>query len=433
MSADRFSPATGIAVVVANMVGTGVFTSLGFQLLELQSGVALLSLWVVGGVAALCGALCYAELGATFSRSGGEYQFLRQTMHPAAGFVSGWVSATVGFAAPTALAAMTLGEYLRAVWPELPAKLVALLVIATLGVMHSGKRNRSSAAQRWFTVLKVLLIILFCTALWVVGEHNGDTSFIVDRESFEVMGTGTFAVALIYVNYAYTGWNAATYLTGELEHPQRSLSWILVTGTLLVMVLYLLLNLSFLVAAPAAAMKGELEVGAIAAEAAFGEGGGKAMAVMLALLLVSTVSAMLMAGPRVLREIGRDYAVFRWLDQRNGDGVPTRAVMVQTSLALLLVITGTFESVLVFAGFILALNTFLTVVGLLWVRRRRPELPRPFVSPLYPIPAMLYLLITGWTMIFVFLHKPIEALVALALIVAGLLVYLGLGRNRGAI
>ncbi|TNF81149.1 MAG: amino acid permease, partial [Gammaproteobacteria bacterium] len=294
-----------MAVVVANMIGTGVFTSLGYQLLDIQSGFVLLLLWVVGGITALCGALTYAELGSALPRSGGEYNFLTEIYHPAAGFVSGWVSATIGFAAPTALAAITFGEYLQAVFPSLSPTWLAIGLVVVLTAVHASTHRSSGGVQRAFTVLKVLLILMFCLAAWMwVEAPQKDMRFLPGADDLTVTLSGAFAVALIFVNYAYTGWNAATYLTSELESPERHLSNVLIRGTLIVMVLYVLLNFTFLYVAPASEMAGQLEIGYIAARHVFGATGADVMGVVLALLLISTVSAMVMAGPRVLQVIG---------------------------------------------------------------------------------------------------------------------------------
>jgi APA family basic amino acid/polyamine antiporter len=424
-SAFRFSTVT--AVVIANMVGTGVFTSLGFQLLEIRSGFALLALWAVGGIAALCGAMTYAELGAALPRSGGEYNFLSRIYHPSAGFVSGWVSATIGFAGPTALAAMTFAAYATSVldanaWPWLRPALATGLVIL-LGFVHASNHHNSGRTQLVFTILKVGIIVVFCvTALALAGEPSqlgfrpvaGDGGRLLSPE---------FAVALIYVSYAYTGWNAATYLSSELENPQRTLPMILFSGTLVVLLLYLALNFVFLSVAPIDAMRGQLEVGYIAARAAFGEAGGDFTGLALAALLISTVSAMTLAGPRVLQVIGEDFRALRLLAQTNRDGIPAVAIYTQTTLAVIFILTSSFESVLVFAGFTLALNSFVTVLGVFVLRWRQPDLPRPYRTFGYPLTPLLYLALTGWTIGFVLVNKPVEGLFGLGLIGTGLLFY----------
>ena len=421
--ARKFTPATAAAVVVANMIGTGVFTSLGFQLADIQSGFALLALWVVGGAIALSGALTYAELGAAMPRSGGEYNFVGRIFHPAAGFVSGWISATIGFAAPTALAAITFGTYLASVFDNLSPSWLATALVVVVTAFHVVSRRSSSRFQLAFTAIKVLLIVAFCGAvLWALPEAQ-PIAFMPTRLGMETLGTGAFAISLIYVNYAYTGWNAATYLSSELEHPQRWLPWVLISGTTMVMVLYVALNYVFLVSTPTAAMTGELEIGYIVAEHVFGSTGGAIMGVVLAALLVSTASAMILAGPRVLQVVGEDLPPLRRLARTNEGGVPVTAILTQSTISILLIATSSFEHILVFAGFTLALNTLVTVGGVFVLRVREPELPRPFRVPGYPFTPLLYLMLTLWTLGFIAWSQPAEALVAGALIVSGLLFY----------
>lgn len=424
---SKFKYTTVTAVVIANMVGTGVFTSLGFQLLEIRSGFVLLMLWAVGGLVALCGAMTYAELGAAMPRSGGEYNFLTRIFHPAIGFVSGWVSATVGFAGPTALAAMTFAAYATSSLPvdtrPWMLKVLACGLIVVLTLIHGSNRRNSGGLQVVFTVLKVGVIIAFCAGALLLVSTAQPVRFAFANEDISVLTSGAFAVSLIYVSYAYTGWNAATYLSGELENPQRTLPWILTMGTLVVMVLYLALNFVFLRVTPMDAMIGQLEVGYIAADAAFGEAGGRFAGLVLSLLLISTVSAMTVAGPRVLHVIGQDIKALRLLARINSDGVPATAIMVQSSLAIIFILTSSFESVLVFSGFILALNSFVTVLGIFVLRVRQPDLPRPYRTFGYPITPVIYLSLTGWTLTFVLINKPGESLLGLGVIGMGLMLY----------
>lgn len=423
MISAPFSARTALAVVIANMIGTGVFTSLGFQLLEIQSGFVILMLWLVGGVTALCGALSYAELGASLPRSGGEYNFLSETYHPGVGFVAGWVSATIGFAAPTALAAITFGTYLASVVPLLSPRWLATALILVLAAAHATTRRASGGTQRAFTYVKVFLIAAFCLLAWTLADAPQDIRFLPAAGDGTLIVSGAFAVALIYVNYAYTGWNAATYLIDELDRPRRTLSRVLLTGTAIVMVLYLLLNFTFLYVAPIDALAGKLEIGYVAAQFVFGDTGAAIMGVALALLLISTVSAMTLAGPRVLQVIGQDFGALRFLSRTNAHGVPVVAVTSQSALAVILVLTATFESILVFAGFTLGASTFLTVAGLFVLRWRRPELERPYRVPAYPLPPLIFLVLMGWTLTYLLVQRPIEGLAGLAILASGAVFY----------
>lgn len=424
LNGKKFTPRTAVTLVIANMIGTGVFTSLGFQLLEIQSSFVILMLWLIGGLTALCGALTYAELGSALPRSGGEYNFLSRIYHPGVGFVSGWISATIGFAAPSALVAITFGTYVASVFPGISPTWLAALLIVALAAVHSSTRRASGGTQRAFTYLKVGLIVAFCFLTWALVETPQDIRLLPARGDGALIASGAFAVALIYVNYAYTGWNAATYLLDELERPAETLSRILLVGTGIVLILYLLLNFSFLYAAPVDAMAGKIEIGYIAARFVLGESGAAIMGIVLALLLVSTVSAMTLAGPRVLQVVGQDFKVFRLLGRTNANGVPTIAILFQSALALAFVVTASFESILVFAGFTLGASSALTVAGVFVLRWRESSLERPYRVPLYPIPPLIYLGVTGWTLVYISVRRPMECLAGLLIIGFGVVCYL---------
>ena len=409
--------------MVANMVGTGVFTSLGFQLLGIQSFFVLMMLWFIGGLTALCGALTYAELGANLPRSGGEYNFLTRLYHPCAGFISGWVSATVGFAAPVALAAMTFGAYLSAVFPHISPTWSAMALVIIFTAVHCLSRQTSSSIQQTFTALKVLLILLFCAVIFIWGGTYQAPDFSPQAGDEKLLFSGAFAVALIYVNYAYTGWNSATYVTSELENPQRSLPIVLLVGTCIVMALYLMLNFTFLSAAPISILEGKLEVGVIVADHALGANGGKAMGAILALLLISTVSAMTMAGPRVLQAIGEDFSLFSKLADLNRHGVPMIAIIFQGALALVFTVSGTFESVLIFSSFVLGVNTLFSVIGVFVLRWKKMNIKGAYKTFAYPFAPLIYLSVTLWTLIYVLISRPIEGWIGVAMIAAGAVLY----------
>ena len=424
---QKFRYPTLTAVVIANMVGTGVFTSLGFQLLEIRSGFALLTLWGLGGLAAVCGALTYSELGAALPRSGGEYNLLGRIYHPAAGFVSGWVSSSVGFSGPVALAAMTFAAYTSTVFTNGLSdgiqRLLACSLLILLTVLHATNHRNSSGTQVLFTLLKIAVIAGFIISSVMFVQSPQPVNFLPGNGDGAVLTSGVFAVALIYVSFAYTGWNSATYLSSELENPQRTLPWILITGTAVVTVLYLGLNYSFLYVAPMDAMVGQVEVGAIVAQTAFGDKAGRLTGFVLALLLVSTVSAMTMAGPRVLQMLGEDYPALRILGRTNSNGIPAIAIVMQSTIALVFILTSTFESILVFSGFTLALNSFITVFGIFVLRWRQPDLERPYKTFLYPLPPLIYLMLTGWTLTFTLVNRPVEGLFSLGIISLGLIFY----------
>lgn len=413
----------GTAIVVANMVGTGVFTSLGFQLLDIQSGFAVLMLWAVGGLIALCGALSYGELAAALPRSGGEYHYLSRIYHPAIGFLSGWISATVGFAAPTALAAMALGKYTQSIWPALKPQVLSVAVVLLFTLVHATSRRAGSRLQIVITALKVLVLVGFIGAGLIVAIPQ-PLSFAPTQAAWHELLSPAFAVSLVYVSYAYSGWNAAVYLAGEVKEPQHNLPRILLTGTIVVLIVYVALNFIFLYSTPVSALKGQVEVGFVAATQLFGLAVGRLMGGVIAVLLLSTISSMIFAGPRIVQVMGEDLPALQGLAQLSKAGIPVRAMLFQTALTLLFILSSTFEQVLLYAGFVLSLFTFLTVLGLFVLRWRQPNLPRPYRALGYPITPLLFLLLNGWTMVFLIRDKPTESLYGLATLAVGFVVYL---------
>jgi len=311
--------ATCAALVVANMVGTGVFTSLGFQLAEIPSRPAIMILWALGGVLALSGALCYAELSAAMPRSGGEYHFLGRIYHPAVGFMAGLVSIIVGFAAPVALSAMAFGSYMQGVVPAVPALAASVAVVVVVTLFHLRDLRLSSIFQIIFTALKIGLVLFLSVALLAAPAAPQPPA----PPWGSYLLTSPFAVSLMFTLYAYSGWNAATYILGEVRTPAQTIPRALTVGTLVVMALYLLLNYAFLHAAPSARLAGELNVAQVAAENVFGNGGGRLVAAIISLGLVSAISAMIWAGPRVAMVIGEDYPrALGWLGFGNSAGIP---------------------------------------------------------------------------------------------------------------
>lgn len=423
----QYGFAAAVSVIIANMIGAGVFTSLGFQLNELRAGFPILALWAVGGLAALCGALCYAEIGAALPRSGGEYSMLRAIYNPGAGFASGWISSTIGFAAPTALAAMTFAAYAcAAAAPDAPAfvrKALAIALVAALAAAHGARRVASGRLQTALTSLKVAAIVGFCIGAAALFDSEAAAMLLPAPGDASQILSPAFGVALIYVSYAYAGWNAAAYIVGELEDPARNLPRVLALGAGVVTTLYIALNAAFLLAAPAEAYAGKIEVGVIAAQAMFGAGAADFIGLGMAGLMVSTVSAMTIAGPRVLQAIGEDYPAFRWLASVNAEGLPARAIYAQAALAIALIATSGFEAVLVFAGFLTGLNSFFAVLGLIVLRITQPQLARPFRTPLFPLTPLVYLGVTGAALVYVAATRPGEALAAIGLVAAGLAFY----------
>ena len=413
---------TAVSIVIANMIGTGVFTSLGFQVLGIESGFAIIMLWVVGGVLALCGALTYGEIGSAFPQSGGEYNYLSKLYHPAVGFISGWVSVTVGFAAPIAAAAVALGQYVCKVYPTVNPVLLALSIIAIITVIHSINLKAGSLFQRIFTVVKVVCILMFVGfGLFHAPEHT--VNFSADKAAWNDIFSKGFAVSLIYVTYVYSGWNAASYISGELKDAQRNLPKALFIGTLIVMCIYTVLNYVFLYSVPIPELKGVVEVGYLSANKIFGVQVGQFMSLVIALLLISTISAMVLAGPRVMKSMGTDIKGLRFFAISNKNNVPYVAIIFQSIIAIVLVLTSSFESLITYVGFTLNLFTFLTVAGIFILRYKHKHIVTSYKTFLYPITPILFLSIILFILTYIMIEKPIESLFGLGTVLLGLIVY----------
>lgn len=283
--------------------------------------------------------------------------------------------------------------------------------------------QRAGQFQFGFTAIKVILILAFCLAAFALTQNPQPLSIIPQPGDFGVLTSAAFGVSLIYVSYAYTGWNAAVYISGELENPQRDLPRILLFGTGLVMVLYVSLNYVFLYAAPMSALSGQVEIGYIAAQAIFGETGARIAGAMLSLLLISTVSAMTLAGPRALQAIGEDFKALAFLGRRNAQGIPRNAIYFQSAIALIYIVTSSFKTIVVFAGAMLALNSFLAILGVFVLRWREPDLPRPYKTWGYPFVPLIYLAITAAMLIFVIMEEPKKALFGAGVIAFGVVFY----------
>jgi len=423
-----------IAVVVGNMVGTGVFTSLGYQLVDIQSGFVLMLLWGLGGGCALCGALCYGELAAAFPRSGGEYHLLSRVYHPLLGFLAGWISVTVGFAAPIALGAMAFGTYFSSALSfEGEAWAVALSVAVVLGVagIHLRPIRLGAQFQSVFTALKALCIVVLVVACFLLGEGQ-EISFFPREGDLALLFSAEFAIALVFVMYAYTGWNAATYIVDEVQDPQRTVPRALLVGTTLVTLLYIGLNGGFLYSAPIDSMMGEIEVAKVAADHVLGETGGRLMAGFISFGLISMLSASIWVGPRVAQRMGEDFRGLHLLARKSGSGIPANAVLLQAGIAVALILTSSFEQVLVYIELLLVLFALVTVAGVFWLRICHPERARPVKAWGYPVTPAFFVVINVWMIVYIVREKPEEALWGLGTLMLGGVVYF-IAQRRGTL
>ena len=421
-AAATVSWVTATAIVVADMVGVGVFTSLGFQVSDITSGFSLLMLWIVGGIVAICGAFCYAELAAMFPRSSGEYNFLRQVYHPAFGFVAGWVSATVGFAAPIALAAMAFGVYFKSILPGLPPLALGLAVTWVTALAHLRGLRYGGAFHNMWTALKLVLVIVFIVAGFAFGPSQ-PISFAPSAVDLTFMTGAPFAISLVFVMYSYSGWNAATYIVGEIRDPTRNLPRALFTGTAIVILLYVALNAVFLTTTPMHELAGQIDVAIIAGKHVFGPLGGRIVGALICLGLVSSISAMTWIGPRVTMTMGEDSIMLRLFSRKSKQGVPAVAILFQLMVSNLLLLTQSFEAVLDFIQFSLAFCSFFTVLGVVKMRVTHPRLPRPYRAWGYPVTPAIFLSVTAFMMYYLVVSRPLQSFASLAMMALGLAIY----------
>jgi APA family basic amino acid/polyamine antiporter len=412
---------TATCLVVANMVGVGVFTSVGYQIAGGLTPFVILILWLVGGVCAFCGGVAYAELAAALPRSGGEYHFLTRIFHPSVGFLAGWVSITAGFAAPVAVGAIAFGNYIHRIRPALGALPLAFAALVFITVVMLV----SATLRKWFqnvsTSLSFLAILVFLGIGFFAPAH-GSALAPQAGDTARLFSPG-FATSLIYVMFAYAGWNASTYVTAEVRNPSRNVPLSMALGTVIVTVLYIAMNAIFLRAAPAAELSGQNEVGLIAGTHVFGATGGKWMALLIAAGLLAHIGSMQWIGPRVTATMGEDTRVLRPFSIVNTGGIPIYATLAQTAIAAFMLATGSFKSVLTYVQFTITLCSALVVIGVFVLRVREPNLPRPVRAWGYPVTPAIFLIVNGWMLWHVFAQNPKESLAGLGTILSGLVVF----------
>ena len=412
---------TATCLVVANMVGVGVFTSVGYQIAGGLTPFVILILWLVGGVCAFCGGVAYAELAAALPRSGGEYHFLTRIFHPSVGFLAGWVSITAGFAAPVALGAMAFGNYIHGIRPALGALPMAFAALAFITVAMLASAKLREWFQNVSTSLSFLAILVFLGIGFFAPAHG--SALIPQAGDTARMFSPGFATSLVYVMFAYAGWNASTYVTAEVRNPSRNVPLSMALGTVIVTVLYIAMNAIFLRAAPAAELSGQNEVGLIAGTHVFGVAGGKWMALLIAAGLLAHIGSMQWIGPRVTATMGEDTRVLRPFSIVNTGGIPIYATLAQTAIAAFMLATGSFKSVLTYVQFTITLCSALVVIGVFVLRVREPNLPRPVRAWGYPVTPAIFLIVNGWMLWHVFAENPKESLAGLGTILSGLVVF----------
>jgi APA family basic amino acid/polyamine antiporter len=430
------------ALVISNMVGTGIFTSTGFLAGDLGRPWLVLVIWLVGAVIALAGALSYSELGVNFPASGGEYVYLTRAYGPTLGFMSGWVSFFAGFSAPVATAALAFSNYLgyffpalrqeniwfRRSWGEIGieaggAQMAAAALILVFTVLNLFGVEFIARIQNTLTSIKVLVMVAFIALGLAVGQ--GDWAHL-GQDAVRTSTTplaAQFALSLFWIYVGYSGWNAATYIAEELKKPERTLPLALTIGTVIVAVLYLLFNVVFIYAVPLEQMKGVLAIGSLTAQALFGPEGAAVFSALLAVSLMSTVNAMVTIGPRLYYAMAKNGAFLpsagyvhpKWR-------TPVVAILFQGACAMLMTLVN-FGNLMTYIGYLLNLFAMLAVASLLWLRRRPDWRKLPAVSFAFPLVPMLFVVPGVWLVIAGLRFAPVISAAAAATLVSGALVY----------
>ena len=412
---QRIGWKTAFAIVVSNMIGTGVFTSLGFQLATVQNTWSIILLWLIGGVLALIGALTFAELGTHFRESGGDYIYLSRIFHPIVGYVYAWISLTVGFSAPVAIAAMAMVSYMG--WTG-AAAWIGVGVIVALTAIHSFSINQSGGFHNIMTALKIIfVIVLIILGLSYAPFESNALNF--DQSWQDEWLLPGFAVSLIYVTYAYTGWNSAAYITDEIDAPKVNLPKALIGGTLLVTVVYILLQFVFLKHAGVSQLEGQVEVATISFANIFGQSGSRWVAVFIAVQLVATISGYLWVGSRIVYAMANEHSLWKPLAIKNKNGIPVCALWALAVISVLLTLTGSFEQILLYSSFVLQLMGTLTVASLIFVQRKDDT----FKSPFRPFLQIVYIIFSTWAIFYVLMERPYESLIGLGIVAIGVVTY----------
>ncbi|MEO8206019.1 MAG: amino acid permease [Chthoniobacterales bacterium] len=421
-SRKTISLLTASALVIANMVGTGIFTMLGFQLVDIHSGFSILLLWATGGVVALCGALSYGELISRLPRSGGEYNFLSRIYHPAIGFMAGWIGLTAGFCTPIALSCIAFGKYFSGALDFAHPLLLSIIIVICISGVHLLGVGVGAVFQNAFTALKLVILLTVSIAAFVWGSQQ-NIVFLPHSTDIPTIISPPFAIALMYVMYAYSGWNAAVYIAGEVRNPRINVPVALIIGTLIVIGCYLLLNTAFLYSTPQDAMRGQVEVGLIAGRHIFGLVGGNIVGGFIAMALISGISAMIWMGSRVAMTIGEDFTVLRFLARKDESGTPIVAILAQMTLIVIILCIAKFEDILVYTEFSLMSCLFLSVLGVFVLRRRFGRNEGGIEAWGYPITPALFLIVEGFIFVHLFIERPTQSLIGVAGMALGLILY----------
>lgn len=420
---------TATAIVVANMVGTGIFISTGIVAGRVPGPGWVLICWIIGGLIAISGALCYAELSTRMPEVGGEYVYLKKLYHPMLGFLTGWTSLIVGFSAPIAGAALSFSEYTFAGIDIplsdsiiVPKKTIAVLIILIFTLVHYLGVQLGSKVQNFLTALKILIVLGLASLGLFLGGGDGSIFIANMKSSFNGLSFGT---AIMLVMFSYSGWNASSYIAGELKNPKKTLPFSLVIGTIIVIVLYLAINLFVLTAIPYAELKGTITVVEAAAVKVFGNWMGNGLSLLVSIALLSSLSAFIMIGPRVYFAMARDRLFLPFAAKINSRyQVPGRSIIIQAIIAIIMVLISSIEQLLMYIVFALNIFPWLAIAGLFIARKRKIGEESAVKVKAFPLVPLFYLICSFILMVIMYLDRPIESTAAVLTVGFGIPCYL---------
>mgnify|MGYP000032161985 CR=1 FL=1 len=434
--AIKYTRSVATNMVIANMIGTGIFTSLGYQVIDggIPDPFVILVIWLIGGIISLCGATVYGEVATSIPKSGGEYTFLTELYHPLLGFISGWISITIGFSAAIAGLSIATGEYFlpilgmentEAAMGVPIVKLIGCVVIAIVAIIQFGGVKIGGMVQNYMTYIKLALVAVFLALPFFFGTdaNTSGISFAPSEGSIDMIFSLSFAGSLVWVMFAYSGWNASSYIVGNLENPKRNLPFSLMVGTLIVTVLYILLNSVFMYVATFEELAFQVDLGNVVSTKLLGNRIGLIFSGVFSLALISGLNAMFIAGPRVAQQMGKDHIVFKALGKESKSGAPKAAIITMMIISIILVFTFSFPDLIKFTGFTLSIFALLTVFGVFILRKRGNQGENVVKSWAYPLSPIIFIALTIWMILYFAIEQPIIILWFFFIITPAIIIY----------
>lgn len=420
------------------MIGAGIFTTSGLLMAGLKDPVLMLALWLVGGFIAFAGAMCYGEIGASIPKAGGEYAILSRLYNPKLGFLSGWVSFVVGFSAPIAASSIGFSEYLSRALPyifenswigiEGMKKIYSILIIVIFTLVHLRGVDFGAKVQNYLTVMKVLLVVGLILFGFSLGKGDFGNLKVVEEITSAPLEWKTIGLSLMWIMFAYSGWNASVYIGSEIKKPERNIPMSLLIGTGIVILLYFFLNLLFLYAIPPKEMEGVIPIGGLAVGRLFGPQFDALFSLFIAIALFSSISAFIILGPRVYFAMSSDGHFFKFASKIHPKyQAPTYSIIFQGIISIVIILSGTFDQILTYMGFSLGIFPIITVFGLFKLRKENKSILK---LPGYPFTPIIYIM-AGLTMLVLsFMERPMESSIAILTILAGLPAYYFFGKGK---